>query len=190
MDETRITYTKAGEQERDVIIESAAPVDREKSTLTNPFSCNTDDTSDDHMDVTRTTYTKVDEQERDVIIKSPAPVDHEKSTLMNVNEQQGISPKLHMMALIVAATAATFANAMKELLTDKLRYYIFEKTGDKNLIKYMLSGADTGAGVTRVPTEKWTTCNFQFFLKKKFKLFFGSGERQNTQTTKQKQIPK
>ena len=66
MDETRITYTKAGEQEPDVIIESAAPVDHEKSTLTDPISSNTDDTSDDHMDVTRSTYTKVDEQERDV----------------------------------------------------------------------------------------------------------------------------
>ena len=42
MDVTRITYMKAGEQERDVIIKSAALVDHEKSTLTNPSSCKTD----------------------------------------------------------------------------------------------------------------------------------------------------
>ena len=105
---------------------------------------------------------------------------------MNVNEQQGISPKLHMMALIVAPTAATFANAMKELLTDTLRDYILEKPGDKNLIKYMLSGADTGAGVTRVPTEKLTTFNFRVFFFFNFPTFlwFGRTAKHSDDETK------
>ena len=92
------------------------------------------------------------------------------------------------MALFVAAAAATFAHTMKELMTDKLRYYIFDKPGDKNHIKYMLSDADTGDGITRVPTEKWTICsNRVFFLISQ--RFLRMGERQNTQMTKPKQIP-
>ena len=124
-----------------MITKSAALVDHENSTLTNPCIGKTGCIFDTKRNETR--FTDTNEE---------------------ANEQHCISPQLYMMALIVAAAAATFANTMKELLTDKWRYYIFDKPGDKNLIKYMLSGADTGAGVTRVPTEKWTICNFRVFF--------------------------
>ena len=73
-------------------------------------------------------------------------------------------------------------------MTDKLRYYILDKPGNKNHIKYMLSGADTGAGITRVPTEKLNICSNRVFFSTSL-LFLVMGERQNTQMTKPKQTP-
>ena len=61
--ETRFTDTKADEQECDVTIKSAAPVDHEKSTWTDSLICKTGDTSDKQTDRDHSTIMKADEQD-------------------------------------------------------------------------------------------------------------------------------
>ena len=61
--ETRFTDTKADEQECDVTIKSAAPVDHEKSTWTDSLICKTGDTSDKQTDRNHSTIMKADEQD-------------------------------------------------------------------------------------------------------------------------------
>ena len=180
MDMNRITCTKTGEQDYDENIKSTALVDYEKFPLKDSLICMTDDTSDD-ID-----YTKAGEQDCKMIAANTAFSDHEKSTLTNpyngktiiFEELKYVNSRNAMLALAVAAAAATFAIIAK---------VIFDKPGDKDLIKFILSGADTGTGVTMLSIEKCTTCNFRVFFSI-YQLFHGMGERQNTQTTKPKQL--
>ena len=170
------SHMETGEKDHDEISKSA--VVNEEITLTNSHNCKTDNTSDE-MD-----YTKTGEQECYMITESTALSDHEKNMLMNpytgktiIFEELKYVNSRYAIALAVAATAATLAIIVK---------VIFDKPGYKDLIKFILSGADTGTGVSMLLIEK-CTCNFQVFFSI-YQLFHGMEARQNTQTKKPKQL--
>ena len=96
---------------------------------------------------------------------------------------------------------ATIVYTTKEFLTDKLRNIIIDVIGHKDLIKYMIDvKTQTDTGLTMVSAERWTIFNLQILFQTDKIHFIGffpvnqiffpcMGERQNTQITKQKQIP-